>query len=221
MIRIYEEILKCKIKELDRLNPIYTLSGGIDSSLIFSYLNNPECYCVQVNGNEDWHYAKKLYPNLQKIEFNEVDIEEILTKVQSLYNEPYCNMSDMYDYFVYTRFPNRLIIVGEEPRFDENGINITRNIRRLFFKFWPMVDSPYMYNERLYKKEYIRELVKKRLPKFISERKKRNYSGPNPIWIKNHEAQIEYLKLKYDVNETDFIKMWKELNFKVWKNLKI
>jgi asparagine synthetase B (glutamine-hydrolysing) len=217
-IKTYEALLKCKIAELDRLNPIYTLSGGIDSSLIFSYLNNPECFCAQANGNEDWHYAKKLYPMTKKISFNDVDIEELLIGVQSLYDEPYCNMSDMYDYFVYTRFPDRLIIVGEEPRFDENGINITKYIRRLFFKF-PNVDSPYMYNQELYRKEYVRELVRRRLPRFIAERKKRDYTGPNPIWKRNHEFQIELLKNKYDIVEDDFNEMWKKLNFAIWYKL--
>jgi len=217
-IKTYEALLKCTIQRLDKLNPIYTLSGGIDSSLIFSYLDNPECFCAQANGNDDYAYAKRLYPNVIKIEFNDVDIEEILTKVQSLYDEPYCNMSDMYDYFVYTRFPDRIIIVGEEPRF-VGGINIAKYTRRLFFKFWPMVDSPYIYYENLYKKEYIKELVRRRLPRFISERKKRNYDGPNPVWRKEHEAQIEYLKLKYDVNETDFVKMWEKLNFSIWEKL--
>lgn len=219
-IKIFEELLKCKIKELNKLNPIYTLSGGIDSSLIFSYLDNPECFCAQANGNEDYHYAKKLYPMLNKISFNDVDIEEILTKIQSLYNKPYCNMSDMYDYFVYTRFPNRLIIVGEEPRFDDNGINITKNIRRLFFKFrYTHVDSPYMYNENLYRKDYVIELAKRRLPSFIYNRKKRNYSGPNPIWKERHEAQIELLKIKYDIEEDNFNEMWKKLNFAIWRKL--
>ena len=77
-ILTYETILKYNIRNLDRLNPIYTLSGGIDSSLIFSYLDNPECFCVQVDGNEDYDYAKKLYPNVIKIEFNNVDVEKIL-----------------------------------------------------------------------------------------------------------------------------------------------
>lgn len=214
MIRIYEELLKCNIERLDKLNPIYTLSGGIDSSLIFSYLNNPECFCVQVDGNEDYDYAKKLYPDTIKIEFNEVDIEKILTEIQSMWDEFHCMMSDMYDYFVYQQFPNRLIVVGEEPR---PNVETTRKI---FFHFrYHKVDSPFMYNSNLYDKETAIKLARKRLPKFISKREKRNYSGPNPIWIDNHKNQIDYLKSKYNIIEDDFNKMWRKLNFEIWRKL--
>lgn len=213
-IKTFESLLKCKINEIDKLNPIYTLSGGIDSSLIFTYLNNPECFCVQVNGNEDYEYAKKLYPNVQKIEFNNVDIEKIITDLQSLYDRPYCIMSDMYDYFVYHQFPNRLIIVGEEPRPN------VRHIRRLFFHFrYTKVDSPYMYNEELYNKDHVRELARRRLPSFIYKRKKRGYSGPNPVWKENHKDQIEYLKDKYNIIESDFNEMWMKLNISIWRKL--
>jgi hypothetical protein len=219
MIRIYEELLKCKIKELDKFSPIYTLSGGIDSSLIFSYLDNPDCFCVQVNGNEDYEYAKKLNPNTIKIEFNDIDIEKILIELQSLDNGPYLGMSDFYDYFVYCRFPNRLIIVGEEPRF-ENGINITKDIRKLFFLFrYSKVDSPYMYNENLYDKEIIKKLVKKRLPEFISKRRKKE-TGHNSIFKEEHKDQIEFLKLKYGIIENDYNIMWKKLNLAIWEKIK-
>jgi len=217
-IKTYESLLRCKIKELDRLNPIYTLSGGIDSSLIFSYLNKPECFCAQVNGNEDYEYAKKICPDVIKIEFNDIDIEKLLIEVQSLPNGPYCGMSDFYDYFVYQQFPDRLIIVGEEPRF-HNNINITRDIRKLFFHYrYYKVDSPYMYNENLYNKEYIRELVRRRLPNFIADRIKKE-TGHNSIFKKNNKNQIDYLKKKYHININDYNDMWFNLNLTIWNKL--
>lgn len=221
MIYIYEALLKCKIEELDKLNPIYTLSGGMDSSLIFSYLNNPDCFCAQADGNSDYEYAKRLYPNVIKIEFNNVDIEKILIEVQSLsLDKFYYNWNDMYDYFVYTQFSDRLIIVGEEPRFDHTGKDITRDIRRLFFHFrHSKVDSPYMYNINIYDKEIIRELVRRRLPRFIYDRPKKDYIGPNPVWKNNHKDQIDYLMKKYNVNENDFIDMWANLNLAIWRKL--
>lgn len=208
------------IRHLNDLNPIYTLSGGIDSSLIFSYLDNPTCFCVQVDGNDDYDYAKKLYPNVIKIEFNDVDIEKILTEVQSIWKDGFhCMMSDMYDYFVYKQFEDRLIIVGEEPRYDLNGNDMTMKWRKLFFHFrYKKVDSPYMYNTNIYDKKIIMLLAKKRLPAFINKRKKRNYSGPNPVWIEKHKDQIEYLKKKHNIEEEeDFNKMWRQLNFTIWK----
>lgn len=226
MIRIYEQFLKFSIEKLSKYDPIYTLSGGIDSSLIFSYLDNPECFCVQVDGNLDYEFTRRLYPNVIKIEFNNVDIEKILIEINSIWNKPHFNISDMFDYFVYQQFPGRLIITGEEPRFDNNGNDITSDIRRLFFHYRDKnkVDSPYLYYKDLYKKDIVRELVKERLPKFISNRKKRSYSGPNPVFIENHKDQIEYLKEKYDVFPYDeyedrFDRMWASLNIKIWNKI--
>ncbi len=214
MVRVYEEILKVNIRNLNYLDPVYTLSGGIDSSLIFSYLDNPECFCVQVDGNEDYDYAKKLYPDVIKIEFNDVDVEKILTEIQSLWDEFHCMMSDMYDYFVYQQFPGRFIIVGEEPR--EN----VETIRKIFFHYrYAKVDSPYMYNTEIYDKANVIKLARKRLPKFISKRQKRNYSGPNPVWREKHKDQIDYLKKKYEIIEDDFNTMWRELNFAIWRKI--
>jgi hypothetical protein len=170
---------------------------------------------VQVDGNEDYEYAKRLYPDVIKIEFNEVDIERILTDIQSIWKEHHCMMSDMYDYYVYKQFPNRLIIVGEEPRGE-----MTREWRKLFFHFrFFKVDSPYMYRENLYSKDIVKELVKRRLPKFIYDRPKRSYSGPNPVWIENHKDQIGYLKKKYEIIENDFNEMWRKLNFAIWRKI--
>ncbi len=226
MIKIYEQFLKISIEKLYKYNPIYTLSGGIDSSLIFSYLENPQCFCVQVDGNLDYEFARRLYPNVIKIEFNNVDIEKILIEINSIWNKPHFNISDMFDYFVYQQFPGRLIITGEEPRFDHNGNDITSNIRRLFFHYRDKykVDSPYLYYRNLYKKNIIKKLTKERLPKFISNRKKRLYSGPNPVFIENHKHQIEYLKEKYDVSSYNkykhgFNEMWKTLNIKIWEKI--
>jgi hypothetical protein len=220
LIRTYESLLKDKIKELDRFNPIYTLSGGIDSSLIFSYLKNPECFCVQVNGNEDYEYAKKLYPSVIKIEFNKVDVEKILTEIQSIWEVHHCMMSDMYDYFVYQQFPGRMIIVGEEPRYDADGKDMTKEWRKLFFRFRPVkVDSPYMYNTKFYSKEIVIRLARERLPEFICNRIKRNYSGPNPVWITRHQDQIDHLKKKYNIIEDDFNTMWRKLNLAIWRNI--
>lgn len=217
----YREILGCTIKKLHELNPVYTLSGGIDSSLIFSYLDKPECFCVQVDGNEDYEYAKRLYPDVIKIEFNNVDIEKILTEIQTLWKVHHCMMSDMYDYFVYQQFPGRLIIVGEEPRFDAHGTDMTREWRKLFFHFrYSKVDSPYMYNKELYDKERVMELCRTRIPKFIYTRQKRNYSGPNPVWKEKHKDQIKHLKRKYEITEDDFNKMWQNLNLAIWRKIK-
>lgn len=219
-VKTYEAILKCKIEELDKFNPIYTLSGGIDSSLIFSYLDTPECFCVQVDGNDDYEFAKRLYPNVIKIEFNNVDIEKILIEIQSIWNKFYYNISDMYDYFVYQQFPDRLIITGEEPRFDHNNINITRDIRKMFFHYrFSKVDSPYMYHEYIYNKEKVIELTRRRLPKFIYNRPKRSYSGPNLVWKEKHKDQIEYLKQKYFVYNDGFNDMWFNLNLAIWNKL--
>lgn len=214
-LKEYEIFLKRKIDKLNEMNPIYTLSGGIDSSLIFSYLDNPDCFCVQVDGNSDYEFAKRLNPNVIKIEFNDIDIEKLLVEVQAL-DGPHCGMSDFYDYFVYNQFPGRLIIVGEEPRY-HNNINVSKNIRKLFFYYrYSKVDSPYMYFPELYAKEIIRELVSRRLPEFISNRPKKE-TGHNPVFKEKHEDQIAYLKAKYDIVEDNYNKMWKKLNLSIWR----
>ncbi len=216
--RVYEALLKKRITELNELNPIYTLSGGIDSSLIFSYLDNPECFCAQVDGNEDYEYAKRLYPDVIRVEFNDVDIEKILFEVQALPNGPHCGMSDFYDYFVYNQFPDRLIIVGEEPRFD-NKKNITKYIRKLFFHYrFKRVDSPYMYNENLYSKENVIALATERLPKYITNRQKK-VTGHNPIFKERHIDQIDHLRKKYGVFAHDYNEAWKELNLMIWRKI--
>ena len=218
----YESILESTIMKLDKLNPVYTLSGGIDSSLIFSFLDKPECFCVQVDGNDDYNYAKKLYSDVVKIEFNITDLEKILFEIQSLWEYPHCMLSDMYDYYVYKQFEGRLIIVGEEPIYIEGDrlLDWSKVSRKLFFCFrYFKVDSPYMYNENLYRKDIIRKLSKKRLPEFIYSRPKRKYSGPNPIFINRHNDQIDNLKKQYNIKETDFNKMWRDLNLSIWRKI--
>ena len=218
-LKSFEEILHFNIKKLSNNNPIYTLSGGIDSSLIFSFLEKPDCFCVQVDGNEDYEYAKKLDPNVLKIEFNNVDIEKILTEIQTLWDRPHCMLSDMYDYYVYTQFPKRIIIVGEEPRYVD-GIDWTPVYRKIFFYFrYDKIDSPYLYNSHIYNKNLVIELAKKRLPEFITKRVKRKYSGPNPTFLENHKDQIQYLKIKYNVVENQFDIIWRKINLAIWKKI--
>lgn len=216
---VYEGFLKHNIKKLEKLNPVYTLSGGIDSSLIFSYLESPECFCVQVDGNSDYEFAKTLYKDVIKIEFNNIDIEKILMEVQSLPNGPHCGMSDFYDYFVYRQYPGRLIVLGEEPRY-KYGVNVTRDIRKLFFLFrYSKVDSPYMYNEMIYNKANVMKLAKDRLPSNIVNRQKKEV-GHNPIFKERHQDQITYLKHKYHIREQNYNKMWGKLNLKIWMQKK-
>lgn len=110
----YESIIEENISILNRENPVYTLSGGIDSSLIFSFLNKPKCFCAQVNGNDDYYFASKLCPGVKKNDgFNYINLEDILIELQTIWDNPHCMRSDIYDYYVYNQY--NLIVVGEDP----------------------------------------------------------------------------------------------------------
>lgn len=109
----YSKLLHEVIKQLDESNPTYAISGGLDSSLIFSYLNKPDAICIHAKGNSDKYYATKLYPDVKIIEeYNNIDIEYCLIHIQKLWETPHCKLGDLFDWYVYQQSDN--LITGDE-----------------------------------------------------------------------------------------------------------
>jgi hypothetical protein len=112
-INEYDYRLGNSITSLDD-NQIYTLSGGIDSSLIVTYVDQPFTICFQVDGNKDADYARKFDSEvIIDRGFNNISIKDYLREIQKQWDSPHCFRSDLYDYYVYTRYDK--MILGDDP----------------------------------------------------------------------------------------------------------
>lgn len=296
-IEEYVSILKDILKSMAKKDPLYTLSGGHDSSLIYKFVDNPICYCGYISGNTDYDFASRLCPKTIKHDISEIDLEEALINLQSEWNYPHsCFWCDFFDEYVYTRYDN-FIVVGEDLthynllwNFKNRGglinlfnerisifsheevnmfgysiknISLKKNTlddlmnftfdwwspknRKIYYKYQekgkiasPFLDERFLkfYKslpiEYIYNKNITKEIVKRYLPNFISERKKRPYGNvPNPLYMENKRDSFNHLRDKYLVDRgkkifkyldynlvnsylEDFPKMWRLLNLSIW-----
>lgn len=115
-INEYEKILKDNCDLLRDQGYIFSLSGGLDSSLMFALAKPDKAFCCQVDGNKDYGYAKRLYPDvIKESSFMDIPMETQIIENQKLWNVPHCRRADFYDYHIYHQYDN--VAVGEHPNY--------------------------------------------------------------------------------------------------------
>jgi len=110
----YEKIVRENCLLLKEQGYEFTLSGGLDSSLMFVLAEPERAFCCQVDGNKDYAYAQRLYPDvIKESSFMDISMESQIIESQKLWDRPHCRRSDFYDYHVYHQYPK--VAVGEHP----------------------------------------------------------------------------------------------------------
>ena len=109
----YNRLLGSRVKRYTEM--YYTLSGGYDSSLIYTFLQmRHRTICFKVNGNSDYDYACRLDPFvIIDNTFNDIDVEKKLIEMNNQMDKPHCFRSDLYDYHMYTS--STKCIFGDDP----------------------------------------------------------------------------------------------------------
>jgi len=112
----YETILRDNCISLKEQGYEFSLSGGLDSSIMFA-LGKPErAFCCQVDGNRDYGYAKRLYPDvIKESSFMDIPMETQLIENQKLWDVPHCRRADFYDHHIYHQYDK--VAVGEHPNY--------------------------------------------------------------------------------------------------------
>jgi len=115
-INKYESILRSNCISLKDQGYEFSLSGGLDSSIMFVLGKPNRAFCCQVDGNKDYGYAKRLYPEvIKESSFMDIPMETQLIENQKLWDVPHCRRADFYDYHIYHQYDK--VAVGEHPNY--------------------------------------------------------------------------------------------------------
>jgi len=115
-VRQYEDMLRQNCLYLKDEGYEFSLSGGLDSSIMFALAAPDRAFCCQVDGNRDYGYAKRFYPDvIKESSFMHIPMETQLIENQKLWDIPHCRRADFYDYHIYHQYDK--VAVGEHPNY--------------------------------------------------------------------------------------------------------
>jgi len=112
----YEKMLRENCVLLRDQGYEFSLSGGLDSSIMFVLGEPGRAFCCQVDGNQDYGYAKRLFPDvIKESSFMDIPMETQIIENQKLWDVPHCRRADFYDHHIYHQYDK--VAVGEHPNY--------------------------------------------------------------------------------------------------------